>query len=349
MAALPPPLVRRPIATVVLVLAVVAGILLTPVALPVLAVVDGVTRSPARRLRVWCLVLAALLIELAGLVASIALTVWSVRRLDRPVTLDRFHRLEQWWVRRHARNLRRFAGVRWVIENPDDTTRGNAVVLARHGNHADAILPVLVFGTVGGRRMRYTLKTELQWAPAMDIVGNRLPNVFVDRHPPTGSPIESRLEALTAGLDNRDVAVIFPEGTFYSADRLDRAAVRIAATHPDLEAPARSLKHLLPPRPAGTLALLRGAPRADLVLVAHEGMEVFGDLATIARRLPLRDPVRVRVWRIPRADVPPDEAAIVPWLLDRWLQLDRWIEARVTERSRGEAGAPPPEAREIEP
>ena len=79
---------------------------------------------------------------------------------------------------------------------------------------------------------------------------------------------------------------------------------------------------------------------ADLILVAHEGMEAFGDLAQIRAAVPLRAPVRVRVWRIARADVPADEDAFVTWLMDRWVDMDRWIDARVNER-RANDGNPP--------
>ncbi len=102
----------------------------------------------------------------------------------------------------------------------------------------------------------------------------------------------------------------------------------------------RSLEHLLPPRPAGTQALMEGAPDADLVLVAHEGMEAFGDLAAIRANLPLADPVRVRLWRIARKDVPDDEDAFVTWLLDRWIDMDRWIDERVRERRDGTRPVP---------
>lgn len=337
MAAPPRPAIRRPISFTVLVLATTLGVVLSVVALPVLVVTDLATRSPLRRTRFWCLGMGVLLNEIAGLTAALALTAWHVGRLDEPLAHDRFHRLEWWWVSRHLANLRRFAGLRWVIENPDELGDGNAIALARHASHADSILPVLLFGIVGRHQLRYTLKDDLQWAPAMDIVGNRLPNVFVDRSPAADSPLADRLESLAAGLDG-GVAVIFPEGTFFSPRRRDRAAARIAETRPDLEEAARSFEHILPPRPAGTEALLAGAPDADLILVAHEGMEAFSDLASIRKELPLRSPVRVRLWRIARDEVPTDDFA--GWLLDRWIDLDRWIEKGVLER-RDSDGVPP--------
>jgi 1-acyl-sn-glycerol-3-phosphate acyltransferase len=346
-AALPRPVVRRTITVGALLLATVLALPASLVAVPLLGLIDLVLPGPAWRTRTWCLVVGALVYEVAGVGAAVLTTLWHLGRNDRPTAQTRFHRLEHWWADLHARNFRRFAGVRWVVENPEVIDHGPAVVLARHANHVDALLPVLLFGLGGGLELRYTLKDSLQWAPAMDIVGNRLPNVFVDREPGPGSPMVAELEALASTVDRNSVAVIFPEGTFYTPERLDRIARRIAETRPELEATVRGLRHLLPPRPTGTAALLRGAPDADLLIVAHEGMQGFGGgaLTEIARNLPLDDPVRVRLWRIPRTEVPTDDATFVAWLLDVWVDVDDWIER--SRRERAEAGGSPPSLADV--
>jgi 1-acyl-sn-glycerol-3-phosphate acyltransferase len=341
MAALPPPMIRRPISLTVVTLTLLIAVGLSLIVIPVLLVADLVTRTPLRRSRMWCLIVGVLAVEFTAAIAGIVMIAWHAGRVDGDAAQRRLHRLEQWWAARHAGNFRRFAGLRWLVENPDELEHADAIVVSRHASHADALLPLILFGNLGGHRLLYTLKEELQWAPAMDIVGNRLPNVFVDRTPGPDSPLEDRIEALAGRVDPDHVAVIFPEGTFFTPERLDRAAVRIAETRPDLEAAARSLRHLLPPRPAGTFSLLRGAPTADLVLVAHVGMEAFGDLAAIRANLPLHEPVRVRLWRIPRHDIPTAEDDFTTWLLDRWIEVDRWIETRTGEQRDRLSGATP--------
>jgi len=336
MANLPRPAIRRPISITVLSLAFLVGLLITPLVLPVLALVDLATHSSLRRSRVWLIYLSVLGNEGLGTWIAIVMTVFYAGRLDRPAAQASFHRLMVWWGGRHLTYLRWFAGLRWVVENPEELTEANAIVLSRHASHVDAILPILIFGNVGGHHVRYTLKDDLQWSPAMDIVGNLLPHVFVDRGSGADSPLWKEIRELAAGVDDDTVAIIFPEGTFFTPERLERAATRISQTHPELESTARSLNYLLPPRPAGTQALMDGAPDADLVLLAHEGMEVFGDLAEIRAAMPLRHPVQVRAWRIDRADVPADEDAFAAWLLDRWVDMDRWIHQRVTERGEGQ-------------
>ena len=127
---------------------------------------------------------------------------------------------------------------------------------------------------------------EVDEETGLDIAANRLPDVFIDRAPGPDSPVLRRLEDLASGTDERSVSVIFPEGTFHTPERLDRAATRLGATRPDLEPLARTLRYMLPPRPSGTLALLRGAPDADIVLMGHVGLEGFGSMKEILERIP---------------------------------------------------------------
>jgi len=341
------PAIRRPISITVLSLTFFVLLALTPVVLPILVLVDLATRSGLRRARVWLIYLSILGNEGLGSWIAIGFTIFYAGRLDGTAAQSRFHRLMVWWAGHHLIYLRWFAGLRWQVENPDELADANAIVLSRHASHVDAILPILLFGNVGGRHIRYILKNDLQWSPAMDIVGNRLPHVFLDRAAGADSPQWSAIHDLATGIGADTVAVIFPEGTFYTTERLDRAAKRIGQTHPELEATVRSLRYLLPPRPNGTRALMEGAPDADLVLLAHEGMEVFGDLADIRAAVPLREPVRVRAWRIDRSEVPADEDAFAAWLLDRWVEMDLWIQQRVDQRR--DATVAPPSSREFRP
>lgn len=334
MASVPHPLIRRIVSVPVLILATGAGIALTPLALLVLGLIDLVTGPRRmRRVRTWLLAVTALLIECGGVIAAGWHWLRHRRHPESNEAVEAGFRLQHWWVGHHARNLRRQAGLRWVVENPELAQKGDAVVVARHASHADAILPMLLFGTWSGLEVRYTLKDALQWAPAMDLVGNRTPNVFVDRTPGTDSPLFERIESLAAGMGDSSVAVIFPEGTFHTPHGHARAVERVAANRPDLADLAGQLRYLLPPRPQGTRALLRGAPASDVVVVGHEGMEVFGSLGDIFRNLPLRQPVRVRLWRIERAFVPTGDDELMTWMLDRWVEMDAWIHERAAERA----------------
>ena len=56
---------------------------------------------------------------------------------------------------------------------------------------------------------------------------------------------------------------------------------------------------MLPPRPGGVLALLDVLPTADVVVVAHTGLDEFGSFRELARSVPLTEPIRCIAWRIP--------------------------------------------------
>jgi len=217
-----------------------------------------------------------------------------------------------------------------VFENPEVLAAGKAIVVARHASHVDALGPLHACDVAGVRAL-YTLKQELQWLPAMDLIANRTPNVWIDRAPQAGSPMIGQVERLAARIDKTNAGVIFPEGTFFTPARLQKATARLAKTRPDLEADARRLTKLLPPRPAGFLALLRGAPDADIVLIANVGLENGGAVSELLDKIEHPTTLRMRAWRYPRHDVPTDPDLAVTWLLDRWLQMDQWIVDQAAE------------------
>jgi len=82
------------------------------------------------------------------------------------------------------------------------------------------------------------------------------------------------------------------------------------------------LQHVLPPRPAGSLALIEGCPQADIVFAWHVGFDGLDNFGSILRHLarPPR-PVQFHTRRVARADVPSADGFTV-WLDEQWLQVD---------------------------
>ena len=139
------------------------------------------------------------------------------------------------------------------------------------------------------------------------------------------------LESLAAGLDAESVVVIFPEGTRANARKRERALRSIAASDPDRAARLADLRCLLPIRPSGTLALLRGAPEADLVFAWHTGFDGLDTFGGIYRRLRNggHDSVFV-ASRVARSDVP--DEGLLEWLDERWLRMDSEVAKRLCLR-----------------
>lgn len=329
-ASIPRAAVRRPISYVVTTVVSLLFMVLTPVALPLLYLADLITGHPrGKRSRVWMLLGATIWFEYFGVFGATAIWLrYLGGRIDPDGWMAANYRLEFWWCRSHMRNLRLFAGVRINLID-DEPLRGHrSIVISRHSSHIDAIVPLTVL-EVADRTPCYTLKQDLQWAPAMDLVGHRTRNVWIDRTPRPGSPMIAEIEQLAADMPADGSAVIFPEGTFRTQARHDRAIERLRGTRPDLADRANRLRYVLPPRPAGTLALLRGAPDADIVILANVGTEGRSEIADIIATIDEPHPITVLATRYARADVPEADDEFTEWLVDRWLEMDDWIHDRL--------------------
>ena len=166
---------------------------------------------------------------------------------------------------------------------------------------------------------------ELFADPGFDLLYWRTGSVFISRD---NGP-EAQKAILGLGRDVRDdtVSVIFPEGQLFRPERLSRSLARLAERDPARAQTLQELRHVLPPRPGGSLALHEAMPQRDVVVIAHSGLEQFPTFAQLARSVPLRTPIRVTAWRVASADIPSDREWCTTWLDEQWLRLDDWCEA----------------------
>jgi 1-acyl-sn-glycerol-3-phosphate acyltransferase len=300
--------------------AVLLSILFVPLAasLVVVDLVRGRHRLPLVRLTTfaWCWAW----LETFGVAAAAGL--WLVGRARDEAS---HYRLQRWWADRLMRALRATCGARIEVDGADALSPGPTVLLVRHASLADSLLTAWVT-TEAGLRPRVVLKQELEADPCLDIVGHRLPNCFIDRGAEDSAPSLSQLRRMGATMRSGDVAVIFPEGTRANAAKRQRALERIAATNPERAERLAELQHLLPPRPAGTAALLEGARgvEARVALAWHvgfDGLDTFGGIVAALGRP--RTTVRMQIRRV----APPDDASVGGWLDEQWLQVDRAVSA----------------------
>jgi hypothetical protein len=91
------------------------------------------------------------------------------------------------------------------------------------------------------------------------------------------------------------------------------------------------MEHVLPPRPAGTLAALRANPGADVVFAAHTGLGLAAYPLEIWRDLPVGRTLRTRMWLVRRDEIPVGEEEVIRWLTGWWLRIDRWIDGEREE------------------
>ncbi|MGE5281835.1 MAG: lysophospholipid acyltransferase family protein [Chloroflexota bacterium] len=312
----------------------VLGLPLVTVLMPVLLVAgpatDGVRRvasgTPPTATRLALFLWAYLAAEVGGLLALAALWAASLGGRRDAWLREATWRLQQRWAGALFGAARALFGIRVELSGEEAIAPGPVIVLFRHASIVDTLLPANLIARPHGIRLRYVLKRELLADPCLDVAGRRLPNYFVRRGTGEAREVE-RVRALAAGLGAEDGVLIYPEGTRFTPQRRERAIARIAERDPGLAARARRLRHLLPPRLGGVGALLEGAPGADVLVVAHHGLEGLRSLAEIWRGGLVGIAVRVRVTRIARAEVPADPAARADWLYGVWQGIDEWIEA----------------------
>lgn len=227
------------------------------------------------------------------------------------------------------REARRVLKLDVVTEGPTpDAHPGHPLLVAcRHAGPGDSFTLVHALMHWYDREPRVVLKDTLQWDPAIDVLLHRIPARFITPDPGAGQDLESQIQELATGLDEDDAFVIFPEGGNFSPARRDRAIARLRKLGLErMAVRAEQMTNVLAPRPGGFLAALDAAPEADVVLVAHTGLDHVLTVGDVWRELPMDKQIVMRWWRVPRAEIPTDKDARVEWLFGWWEEIDRWIE-----------------------
>lgn len=320
--------VRRTVATAVVVallpvaaaLAVLAAVLALPVSL--------VSGGPSRPVRMACFLLAYLAVEIAGLTAAAA------QYLRRPFGGQRARqrRATQAYgllgsllglLRRAAQRLFGLEvevtpGLPALLRRPEVPS----VVLVRHAGLGDSFLLLHLLLAEAGLRPHTVLKSALRADPCLDVLLSRVPHCFL---PPARGTAKEAVAALAAGLGPRDALVLFPEGGNFSPRRHRRAvALLYRSGQYRRAARAARLRYVLPPRDTGSLAAIAAAPTADVLFVAHSGLDMITSARTAWNHLPFGHPVRVHWWRVAAANVPRGDEARRDWLMTQWERVDRW-------------------------
>jgi 1-acyl-sn-glycerol-3-phosphate acyltransferase len=223
-------------------------------------------------------------------------------------------------------------GLRFVVEGADCLAApGPLVILVRHASIIDTLVPSMFCARQGDngqtRRLRFVLKHELLVDPCLDIAGHRIPNHFVRRRGEDTDGARAGIAALGVSLGD-DGILLYPEGTRFSSTKRAQAQAAVPAALADL---ASVLTHTLPPKPTGVDAALDAAPGADVVVVAHVGLDGFSHVKDIWSGALFGRTVQVRVWRVPRAAVPDDKAARARWLYREWQNVDALVRAGSTD------------------
>ncbi len=237
---------------------------------------------------------------------------------------------------REARRVLRLR-IETVGPAPDAHPGEPLLVFCRHAGPGDSFTLMYALMHWYGREPRVVLRQALAWDPALGVLLSRLPSRFISPDPRPGHDIEAEIGELARNLDENDAFVIFPEGGNFTPERRDRAINRLRrlGMHRMAER-AEEMIHVLAPRPGGVLAALDAAPEADVLLVAHTGLDHVVSLADVWHSLPMDKVLLMRWWRIPREEIPSGREERIEWLFEWWRRVDDWVaEHRPRDLPRG--------------
>jgi hypothetical protein len=77
-----------------------------------------------------------------------------------------------------------------------------------------------------------------------------------------------------------------------------------------------------------------------VVFVAHTVLEDIGSIGDLWQRIPLREPIDSRYWRVPPSEVPKAEQELIDWLYEWWKRIDDWINEHVAADAAADTAPP---------
>jgi 1-acyl-sn-glycerol-3-phosphate acyltransferase len=235
----------------------------------------------------------------------------------------RLYALQAWWASVNLRVASAALGLTIHVEGAELAVPGPVILLVRHASILDTLIPCTYVQRPYRFRVRYVLKQELLFDPCLDIVGNALPNYFVDRSGNTQRELDG-VRALAADLGS-DGLLMFPEGTRFSSKKRERALDRLQSEGSPFAEAARAMSSVLPPKPGGVLTLLNALPDVDCVFIAHRGLESFAKISSLLSGEVVGARVDVKFWRVEGSAIPREDDERLRWLYDQWSQVDTFV------------------------
>ncbi len=255
--------------------------------------------------------------------------LWLISRGRGRRGVERYRAVQRWSIRTLAAAADRWIGVRLdpAATVPVVPGEGPLIVLVRHASILDSSLPSLLFGLDSPWQIRSIVTDDALTDPGFDLIYPALGTVFIDRD--EGASARRVIAELARHDGPNDVVTIYPEGRLFRPHRLPGSLARLAERAPERAERLAGLRHVLPPRAGGTLALLEALPSADVLLLGHVGFERAGSIVDLATSAPLDSTVRLMIRHVPRSAIPHGEHERIAWLDTLWLDLDAWLDAQL--------------------
>jgi 1-acyl-sn-glycerol-3-phosphate acyltransferase len=274
-----------------------------------------------------------LAMEIAGVFVSGIIWAAEFPRKDSVRFQRRNYALQNWWGVTIATMGIRLYGLKLTVEEAFVPEKKPFILFIRHASFIDTFLPIFLISSKFNIRLRYVLKTELLADPCLDIVGNRIPNVFIRRDSEDSDGQISAVKKLGSALSADEGVVIYPEGTRFSRKKKSRILERAKQNGEEAYRFASRFNSVLPPRLGGSLALLEEAPEVDVVFCAHTGLEATMGFRQLLSGELINTEIRVRFHRVAGNDIPVSSEQKKAWFVEKWCEVDeivtRWKRGKV--------------------
>jgi 1-acyl-sn-glycerol-3-phosphate acyltransferase len=330
---MPPRRLRRPLTITAWSAIAVTCVALSPVLLLLAWLASTVSGRPQPL--VFTRLLVAYLAQTLFVLAACGL-LWVLsgggRLIDRPRFQLAHWRLLRWFARRLATIIR---SVLQIDEEPDESAEaeralesdGPVLVFSRHAGPGDTFLILDRLMSRFDRPTSVVLKDTWALEPSVDLLAHRLPHAMLDTSDREKSV--RQIEQVASKLGRRGALLLFPEGANFTPERRRRVLASLRRKgRRRAAARAQEMSNVLPPRPTGALAAIRGNPEADVIFASHTGLGLAAYPAQLWRDMPIGRTFRTRMWHVPASDVPADSDEQTAWINRWWRRIDDWIEAQ---------------------
>lgn len=247
------------------------------------------------------------------------------------------------WARSHLGSISFLFGLGLEIEGREEAAGAPALIMIRHASIIDNMLPDTQIALPLGKGIRYIIKRELEMIPVIDIGGRWIPTQFLRRVSKDPEAEIATMRRLAHEIGPGECVLIYPEGTRATEKKIARAKEIVRERSPEVAPLAEPLVNLLPPRLGGPLGLLEEMPDTDVVFFAHVGFDGYERISDIWAGRLVGQKIRMKLWRVPAAEIPRDERGATEWLYSQWQEMDRWVGEQRAEVGAG--GSAPPRRR----
>ena len=205
--------------------------------------------------------------------------------------------------------------------------RAPLLVFARHAGPGDSVVLAWLIAAYAGRLPRVVLKDFLRWDPGVGAVLYRMRSYFVPSRSGAGDDRARPVREMAESLERMDAMLLFPEGRNWTPSRWSGTIAGLRESgQEDQAARAEAWVHVLPPKSRGVATAMATRPDADVMIVAHTGLEWLVTPWQIFKAIPLHDhPFLIRAWTFGPDGRPSDPDEVGPWLDAQWDVVNEWV------------------------